>query len=232
MISPLQQYEQLLRGKFASKLSALSFDGIEARSVRARELFAQIEAEAKVGDPLAMCLCASCLRDGWGCAAKPSQSFYWALQACNAEYFPGVYELGICYELGCGVEKNDNAAVELYRRAANADYEPAVFHLAMTYKNGNITERNHSAALSYLMKSVELGGIMAAYELANWYEEGCVIEKNHTKAVEYYSIAATRGSGFALDRLARAYSVGDLGLPINKALAHELTIQLRKSKTL
>ena len=50
-------------------------------------------------------------------------------QAADQGYLPAICDLGLCYELGMGVEMDKLRAAELYREAADQDYAPAQCNL-------------------------------------------------------------------------------------------------------
>jgi TPR repeat protein len=51
------------------------------------------------------------------------------------------HHLGLCYENGRGVEKDEREAVRWYRAAANQDHSVALYNLGVCYTNGQGVEK-------------------------------------------------------------------------------------------
>lgn len=52
-------------------------------------------------------------------------AYYCYVRAAEKKYIPALYELGYLYEMGLGVDKNLDYAIELYSVAVELGYEPA-----------------------------------------------------------------------------------------------------------
>ena len=61
-------------------------------------------------------------------------------QSAEQECPEAQYELGVCYETGDGVGKNEVKAVELYRKAAEQGYAEAQYKLGKCYYCGDGVE--------------------------------------------------------------------------------------------
>ena len=61
----------------------------------------------------------------------------WYRKAANQKHELAQYEVGNCYYLGRGVERNYAEAVEWYKAAARQDNADAGFALAICYYYGN-----------------------------------------------------------------------------------------------
>ena len=60
----------------------------------------------------------------------------WYTKAAEQECPEAQYELGVCYEAGDGVGKDEAKAAELYRKAAVQGYAEAQNELGACYSNG------------------------------------------------------------------------------------------------
>lgn len=68
------------------------------------------------------------------------------------------FNLGVCYDLGCGVDKNKKIAMECYRAAASLGHKKAMFNLGVFYARGygGLT-KNKDAAKACIEAAYELG---------------------------------------------------------------------------
>ena len=117
--------------------------------------------------------------------------------------------LGICYDLGKGVEKNPTEAVKWYRKAAEQGIAEAQFFLGACYDLGNGVEKNLSEAVKWYRKAAEQGNAPAQYNLGICYDFGKGVEKNPTEAVKWYRKAAEQGIAPAQCNLGICYANGD-----------------------
>lgn len=68
------------------------------------------------------------------------------------------FNLGVCYELGLGVDKSMNRAMECYRMAASLGHKKALFNLGVFYAHGyGGLEKNKKAAKACFKAAGELG---------------------------------------------------------------------------
>lgn len=92
---------------------------------------------AEMGDPVGMLMYGLSVRHGWGCAANRPLAFQYlqksaehavgdlksrdsfASTAAKGELVLAIYELGICFRHGWGVEKNKKTAAYYFEIAAN-----------------------------------------------------------------------------------------------------------------
>ncbi|MBP5695267.1 MAG: SEL1-like repeat protein, partial [Treponema sp.] len=128
------------------------------------------------------------------------------------------FNLGLSYELGNGLEKDQAKAIEWYTKAAKQGNECAQYNLAICYEEGSGVEKDMRKAVKWYKESAELGFAPAQYNLAICYEEGTGIKKNMRKAVELYMSAAKQGIAFAQYKLAVCYRKG-LGIEKNLVMA-------------
>jgi TPR repeat protein len=179
----------------------------------AREHFARFVDAANRGVPFAMCRCARLARLGLGTEKSDSDAFRWAKVAAEADYPPGIYELGNCEEHGIGTAKDLRRAHDLYELAAAKGFGFAAYHLARVYAQGDLGTVDIESAVRYLERSYELGESLGAFEMAEWLEKGDRLPRDPAGAVQWYRRASDMGDPFASHRLHIAYRLGDLGLP-------------------
>ena len=102
----------------------------------------------------------------------------------------------------------------------------AGYYLGMMHAYGLGTPRNRGEAFKWLRRS-ELWSrqgteraLMEAYYFGEDFAKGRhPLSKDEVEAVEWFKTAAEAGSREAAERLAKAYTVGDLGLPRDQGRA-------------
>ena len=65
--------------------------------------------------------------------------------------------LGICADLGAGVEQNSTKAVEWYTKAAKKGFRVAMYTLGVCFEYGRGVERNWTKAVEWYTKAAEKG---------------------------------------------------------------------------
>jgi TPR repeat protein len=114
--------------------------------------------------------------------------------------------LGHCYELGLGVEKNLEKAFIWYSMAAIKDVAIAQKSIGVLNRKGEGgVKKNLAAAIKWLGKAAKNGDAEAHYELGLMYEAGEGVAVNKIEACQLYQKAITGGFVEAkaqLDKLA------------------------------
>ncbi len=65
--------------------------------------------------------------------------------------------IGLCYELGEGLNKNMDEAVHWYQKVAEQGIAAAQFQLAICYATGKGVEKNADKTIKWLRKAAEQG---------------------------------------------------------------------------
>ena len=104
-----------------------------------------------------------------------------------------MYRLGLCYDMGIGVEQNFAKAFMHYSRAAAAGCAEAMHEVAMMSKSGRGTKKDPVAAYKMFSLAAEKGFPDSEYELGNCYFEGVGTVKNREFALERYENAFNSG---------------------------------------
>ena len=73
--------------------------------------------------------------------------------------------IGLCYENGTGIEKNDEEAVRWYRKAAEQGFAPAQSKLGFSYMRGTGVEKNEEEAVRWFRKAAKQGDRTAQFNL-------------------------------------------------------------------
>jgi len=100
--------------------------------------------------------------------------------------------LGIMYDNGQGVPRDDAAAVMLFRRAAEQGHAHAQYDLGLKYSQGRGVPRDNAAAVSWFRKAADQGDPEAMYRLGNAFEFGSGVPIDYVKAYAWYDRAIAR----------------------------------------
>ncbi|HDW3841041.1 TPA: SEL1-like repeat protein [Pseudomonas aeruginosa] len=113
------------------------------------------------------------------------------------------YSLGILYESGQGVAKDDAIAVQWLTKAAEQGDKDAQFVLGFGYAVGRGVAKDDAKAVEWYTKAAEQGVAGAQFNLGSMYASGQGVAKDEAKAVQWFTKAAEQGHSFAKDRLSR-----------------------------
>jgi tetratricopeptide (TPR) repeat protein len=141
-------------------------------------------------------------------------------KAAEQGYSLAEYNLGVLYENGWGVAKDEAQAVAWYRRAAEQGFTLAQSNLGNMYRAGRGTPRDLSESLKWLRRAAEHGNIRASVAVGLMYADGEGAAKDYGEAVKWFRFAADQGDGEAQRLLGVMYEFGG-GVPKSPAAAAE-----------
>lgn len=110
-----------------------------------------------------------------------------------------LYTLGVMYESGQGVAKDDKAAAEWFRQAAvqvNTDKLWAMLsehNLGVMYSEGRGVPRDYKAALEWYRKAAEQGNSSSQYNLGVMHAKGEGVPVDFSQARKWLDMAAAAG---------------------------------------
>ena len=110
--------------------------------------------------------------------------------------------LGHCYRFGWGVKKDEEGAVQFYKRASELGNQGARVSLALCYINGTGVEKDTRKGVRILQECAELGNQDVRIRLALCYVNGIGVEKDARKGARILQECADNGSAFAMRNLA------------------------------
>lgn len=128
--------------------------------------------------------------------------------------------IGICYEMGIGVEDNEAEAFKYYTLAANNGNVTSMYRTGLCYYNGVGVKENYTEAYRWFNDAVGNESIPATYYLGKMmmYGEGCTPDP--VTAIQWLQKAAENGSDKAQFELGNAYLMGN-GVEENDGIAME-----------
>lgn len=119
------------------------------------------------------------------------------------------YELGLCYELGRGIEQSSEAAFKWYRNAAEWGRTPAAaFRVAECYARGTGVAQNYAEAAAWSHRAAEAANHLAQYDLLPRCRNGTGTDQDLADAITWLRRAADVGLPDAQYNLGCVYSEG------------------------
>lgn len=129
-----------------------------------------------------------------------------------------LFNLGLMYANGRGVERNEEWAALLFRQAAELDHSFAQMNLAVALRAGKGVPKNHEESVIWFRKVAQKGHLGAQFNLGIAYLKGLGVERDPARAALWFAKAAEAGLNIAQYNFARAYETGG-GVPQNNVLA-------------
>jgi uncharacterized protein len=115
----------------------------------------------------------------------------------NSEYI-----LGLCYDEGKGVAKDQVEAAKWYRKAAEQNHAKAQYNLGVRYDEGKGVEKDQVEAVKWFRKAAEQNHANAQYNLAACYYNGKGVAQNYVEAYMWWLLAARQGNEDAKNYMA------------------------------
>lgn len=103
--------------------------------------------------------------------------------------------LGMMYENGEGVTRNQSKAIEWYRKAAAQDSAEAQYMLGEIYRLGKGVRKDLPVAFQFYLAAANQGDVDAQYTLAVMYYMGDGTRQSYAGAVKWFSQARYQGYG-------------------------------------
>ena len=128
------------------------------------------------------------------------------------------YNLGVLYENGDGVTKDNKKALKWYTRAAEGGHYLAQFELGLMYENGDGITKDYKSAVNWYTKAALQGYAKAQYNLGIMYRNGEGVPESEKIAVKWFGKAAEQGLARAQYVLGLMYDSGS-GVPENDKIA-------------
>lgn len=116
--------------------------------------------------------------------------------------------LGVLYDNGYGVRRDDAQAVAWYRKAADQGNAAAQYNLGRLYDNGHGVPQDDAQALAWYRKAAEQGDAGAQTSLGAAYETGRGVPRDLAQAAEWYRKAADQDHAAAELILGTMYAAG------------------------
>ena len=116
--------------------------------------------------------------------------------------------MGIMYDYGHGVPKDQAEALNWYLRAAEQGNPDVQYHVGAKYFHGEGAAQDYAAAAKWWELAANGGQVDAQFNLGLMYYRGMVMAKDDSRAAQLFQKAAARGHGDAQYVLGLLYSFG------------------------
>jgi len=111
------------------------------------------------------------------------------------------YNLGIIYEYGRGVKRNDVEAVKWYKKASVQGMSVAQYKLGVMYDNGWGVLPSDAEAVKWYRDAAEQGHPFAQHDLAFMYIAGTGVAQDHVRAYMWLNVAIANGNSLMVKHL-------------------------------
>ena len=111
------------------------------------------------------------------------------------------YNLGVLYQQGLGVSKDEAKAVQLYKAASYLQHPEAQYNLGIAYIEGVGVDHDIRHAAYYFERAADNNVTEAAYNLGLIYENGLMGAAEPDEALFWYTTAANKGNPEAIKAL-------------------------------
>ena len=149
---------------------------------------------------------------------ESEKAFVYFRQAAEQEFYSE--GIGICYEMGIGVEENETEAFKYYTLAANNGNTMSMYRTGLCYYNGVGVKQNLQEAFRWFNDTAGQESVHAYYYLGKMlmYGEGCTPDAE--TGLQWLLKAAEMNSDKAQFELGNAYLSGN-GVEENDEIAME-----------
>ncbi|RIB29708.1 kinase-like domain-containing protein [Gigaspora rosea] len=83
---------------------------------------------------------------------KYDRAFYYLKRATENGNYKAMFNVGICYEYGFGVEKDEKKAFEYFKKSAEMGHPNSMYYVGEFYRQGIIVEKNIDIAFDWYLK--------------------------------------------------------------------------------
>lgn len=94
----------------------------------------------------------------------------WFQKAAEQSHVEAMSELGLCYELGCGVEQNDEIALDWYTKAANLGHITSKYSVGEAFEEARGVPQSDSEACIWYYKAALAGDEDSKKSLRRLYD--------------------------------------------------------------
>jgi uncharacterized protein len=130
------------------------------------------------------------------------------------------FQLGLAYDQGRGIGRNQSEAAAWYRKAAEQGYAVAQNNLGSLYQYGEGVSQDNVEAVRWYQKAADQGFGEAYTNLGYMYDGGLGVKQDKLKAATLYQSGTEKGSVNAMLNLGVSYWKGE-GVARDLVQAHK-----------
>ena len=130
-------------------------------------------------------------------------AFAWCQRAADGDLAWAQYNLGLMYQKGEGVARNEAEAAHWYGLAASQGFGDAQLRLGDLYYLGQGVPRSYTKAAHWYRRAAEGGNARAQFQLGHLYDVGLGIEHDYTQYRYWTRRAAEQGNEDAVREVSR-----------------------------
>lgn len=128
--------------------------------------------------------------------------------ASEKNHIGAMYQLGMLYREGAGVEENNAQAFLLFEKSATLENEASMYMLGECFQYGWGVAKNMEKAFEWYYKAAEAGDESGQFELGLWYQQGVDVPEDKEKAFFWFQKAAENGYALSMYSLGACYMRG------------------------
>lgn len=114
-------------------------------------------------------------------------------KAASLGHALAMWELGIAYEAGDGVDQNQYTAMDWFRKSEQYSTLPDANIFFVTEPDGSLTEYKPAEYFEYLLMKAQAGDTDAQFSVAALYDKGQLTSVDRNAALNWYLAAAKSG---------------------------------------
>ena len=165
---------------------------------------------------------------GWAEGYTPEPYSSELVKKAEAGDAKAQFDLGICYQNGLVVTKDNKEALKWYTKAAERGFAEAQCMLGAWYQNGIVVAEDEKEAMKWYTKAGEQGQADAQYSLGIFYENGIGPARNEKEMVKWFTKSAELGHLGGQEYLGTLYYEGKVLPKITKKRLSGLRSQLSR----
>ena len=130
-----------------------------------------------------------------GLFGKPdyAEALKWLTKAASRENHESEYFLGLMYQFGEGVTKDNATALTWYQKAADAGFPAAEVNLSGMYLFGQGVPVDNAKAFTLMESAANQGLALAQMNMSKFYSDGIGVPRDFDKAQAWRAKAAAGG---------------------------------------
>lgn len=154
-----------------------------------------------------------------------ARAFTYFERAAAAGYTPAIFELGVAYRDGRGVQKDDTKAMKYFRECVAQGDTKCMHSLALLLNARAKTPDETKEVVSLWKRAAELGDMNSLYAVALLYLEGTKEKKDLARGLDFLERAANAGEPYSAYLMGAQYDFEHVsrlyGFPTNGSHDYE-----------